>query len=77
MQHDVRKLGGQRGPYRPLAVLDHGGIGPGISLEDGELTAHAAFQIVQQLGGVSLTAGQAQGVGQHIGAVGAALFQHV
>ena len=76
LQHNFRQLGGQRGAHNPLPVLDHGGVGPGISFKDGKLTAHAAFQIIQQLVDVLCAAGLAQEVIQHIGAVGAALLQH-
>ena len=76
LQNNFGQLCGQRGPHGPLPVLDHSSVGPGIPLENGKLTAHAAFQIIQQLIDIVCAAGLAQNIIQHIGSIGAALFQH-
>ena len=76
LQHNLGQLSRQRGAYHPLSVLDHCGVGPGIPLEDRKLTAHAAFQLIQQLVGILRAARLAQDIAQHVGAIGTALLQH-
>ena len=77
LQHDLGQLGGQRGAHDPLSVLDHGGVGPRIPLKNGKLTAHAAFQLIQQLVDIAGPVRLAQNIIEHVRAVGTALFQHI
>ena len=76
LQHDLGQLGGQRRTHHPLSVLDHGSVGPRIPLKDGKLTAHTAFQLIQQLIDILCAVRLTENIAQHIGAIGTTLFQH-
>ena len=70
------QIGGQLGTHHPLAVLNQGGVSADVPLVNCEFAAHPVFQLIQQLGRVLSLLQALQLIGQHIGAVDAAVPQH-